>query len=51
MKAGGERVTVYVRVRPFSSSELERGDERPIEKIDTKNNVMVGKNIFNFIFS
>ncbi len=39
-----ERVLVYVRVRPFSEEELIKDSTTPIEQIDEKNNIMIGKN-------
>ena len=39
-----ERVLVYVRVRPFSEEELIKDNTTPIEQIDEKNNIMIGKN-------
>ena len=48
-----ERVLVYVRVRPFSEEELIQDSTTPIEQIDEKNNIMIGKkyiyNIYNKI--
>ena len=40
----GERVQVFVRIRPFSKEELEKDNTSPIEVIDTKNNAMICKN-------
>ena len=37
----GERVLVYVRIRPFNNDELEKDNSSPIEVIDTKNNAMI----------
>ena len=46
----GERVQVFVRIRPFSEEELEKDNTSPIEVIDTKNNAMICKNNYiNFI--
>ena len=39
----GERVLVYVRIRPFNEDELEKDNSTPIEYIDTKNNAMICK--------
>ena len=39
----GERVLVYVRVRPFNEDELNKDSSSPIEVIDTKNNAMICK--------
>ena len=37
----GERVQVFVRIRPFNEEELEKDNTSPIEFIDTKNNAMI----------
>ncbi len=37
----GERVLVYVRIRPFNEDELIKDSSTPIEVVDTKNNAMV----------
>ena len=37
----GERVQVFVRIRPFNDEELEKDSTSPIEFIDTKNNAMI----------
>ena len=37
----GERVQVYIRIRPFNEDELEKDKTTPIELIDTKNNAMI----------
>lgn len=37
----GERVLVYVRIRPFNEDELNKDSSSPIEVIDTKNNAMI----------
>ena len=37
----GERVLVYVRIRPFNEEELSKDSSSPIEFIDTKNNAMI----------
>ena len=37
----GERVLVYVRIRPFNQDELSKDDSTPIEYIDTKNNALI----------
>ena len=37
----GERVLVYVRIRPFNEDELEKDNTSPLEVIDTKNNAMI----------
>ncbi len=37
----GERVLVYVRIRPFNESELEKDQSTPLEVIDTKNNSLI----------
>ena len=37
----GERVQVFVRIRPFNDEELEKDRTSPIEYIDTKNNAMI----------
>ena len=44
----GERVLVYVRIRPFNEDELEKDNSSPLEVIDTKNNALICKykNIF-----
>ena len=39
----GERVLVYVRIRPFNEDELNKYSSSPIEVIDTKNNAMICK--------
>ena len=40
MKTKGERVTVHVRIRPFSEDELVADKTSSIERIDTTNNSM-----------
>ena len=47
----GERVLVYVRIRPFNQDELKRDRSTPLEFIDTKNNAMIcnSNNIFIYI--
>jgi hypothetical protein len=47
----GERVLVYVRIRPFNQDELKRDKSTPLEFIDTKNNAMICNynNIFIYI--
>jgi hypothetical protein len=37
----GERVQVFVRIRPFNEDELEKDKTTPIEVLDTKNNAMI----------
>ena len=37
----GERVQVFVRIRPFNEDELEKDNTSPIEVLDTKNNAMI----------
>jgi hypothetical protein len=37
----GERVLVYVRIRPFNEDELNKDSSSAIEVIDTKNNAMI----------
>ena len=37
----GERVQVFVRIRPFNEEELEKDQTTPIEVLDTKNNAMI----------
>jgi hypothetical protein len=37
----GERVQVFVRIRPFNEEELEKDNTSPIEFINTKNNAMI----------
>ena len=37
----GERVQVFVRIRPFNEDELEKDKTTPIELLDTKNNAMI----------
>ena len=37
----GERVQVFVRIRPFNEDELEKDKSSPIEVLDTKNNAMI----------
>ena len=37
----GERVLVYVRIRPFNENELELDSSTPLEVIDTKNNALI----------
>ena len=37
----GERVQVFVRIRPFNQEELEKDSSSPIEVLDTKNNAMI----------
>ena len=39
----GERVLVYVRIRPFNEDELNRDKTSPIELIDQKTNSMISK--------
>lgn len=44
----GERVLVYVRIRPFNEDELLKDSSTPIEFVDTKNNAMIcNSNKFN----
>ena len=44
----GERVLVYVRIRPFNEDELLKDSSTPIELVDTKNNAMIcNSNKFN----
>ena len=42
-ESNGERVLVYVRIRPFTEEELIRDKTTPIEVLDTKNNSMISK--------
>ena len=37
----GERVQVFVRIRPFNEEELEKDNTSPIELVDTKNNALI----------
>ncbi len=37
----GERVLVYVRIRPFNEDELKLDSSTPLEFIDTKNNALI----------
>ena len=37
----GERVQVFVRIRPFNEEELEKDSTSPIEVVDTKNNALI----------
>ena len=37
----GERVLVYVRIRPFNEDELEKDSSTPLEVVDTKNNALI----------
>lgn len=37
----GERVLVYVRIRPFNEDELQKDQSTPLEVIDTKNNALI----------
>ena len=39
----GERVLVFVRIRPFSEQELKTDSTSPIENIDYNRNAMTGK--------
>ena len=44
----GERVLVYVRIRPFNEDELLIDSSTLIELVDTKNNAMIcNSNKFN----
>ena len=43
----GERVLVYLRIRPFNEDELNRDKTSPIELIDQKTNSMISKIIKN----
>jgi hypothetical protein len=47
----GERVSVYVRIRPFNEDELEKDSSTPLEVVDTKNNALICNynNIFKLI--
>jgi hypothetical protein len=45
MKSTGnksERVIVHVRMRPFSTDELNRDNTSPIENFDTQNSIITG---------
>ena len=44
----GERVLVFVRIRPFIPLEIKLDNSSPIEMLDTNNNLMKCKNISNF---
>lgn len=39
----GERVLVYVRIRPFNQMELEKDKTCPFEVIDLNNNALICK--------
>lgn len=39
----GERVLVYVRIRPFNEMELEKDNTCPFEVIDLNNNALICK--------
>lgn len=39
----GERVLVYVRIRPFNEMELEKDSTCPFEVIDLNNNALICK--------
>ena len=47
LEPNGERVLVYVRIRPFTEDELNRDKTSPIELIDQKTNSMISKIIKN----
>ena len=43
----GERILVFVRIRPFIPSEIELDDSSPIEMLDTNKNAMTCKKTSN----
>ena len=48
----GERVQVFVRIRPFNEEELEKDNTSPIEVVDTENNALIcNKKIITKIYN
>ncbi len=41
----GERILVFVRIRPFLETELELDDSSPIKEVDVGNNIIKCKMI------
>ncbi len=47
LEPNGERVLVYVHIRPFNEDELNRDKTSPIELIDPKKNSKISRIIKN----